>query len=43
MGVAGEMAAERAAGPGSLQVAFLDVLAALTPEELDRRARVEGV
>jgi hydroxyethylthiazole kinase len=43
MGVAGELAAERAAGPGSLQVAFLDVLAALTPEELDRRARVEGV
>lgn len=42
MGVAGELAAERAAGPGSLQVAFLDVLAALSPEELDRHARVEG-
>jgi hydroxyethylthiazole kinase len=40
MGVAGELAAERAGGPGSLQVAFLDALASLTPEELDRRARL---
>lgn len=41
IGVAGEIAAEHAAGPGSLQVALLDALAALTPEELRRRARVD--
>lgn len=42
MGVAGELAAERAAGTGSFQVAILDAFSALAPEELDRRARVEG-
>jgi hydroxyethylthiazole kinase len=43
MGVAGEMADQRAEGPGSFQVAILDAFAALTPDELDRRARVEGI
>ncbi len=31
---AGAQAAERCSGPGSFQVAFLDALAALTPEEV---------
>lgn len=39
-GVAGEAAAETAQGPGSFQPAFLDALAALTPEALDAGARV---
>ena len=42
LGVAGELAAERAAGPGSLQVEILDALASLRPEDVDRRARLEG-
>jgi hydroxyethylthiazole kinase len=42
IGVAGEIAAERAAGPGTLQVGLLDALAGLTPEELERRVRVDG-
>jgi hydroxyethylthiazole kinase len=42
LGVAGELASERVKGPGSLQVAILDALFELTPEELSRRARVEG-
>jgi hydroxyethylthiazole kinase len=41
LGVAGDVAAERASGPGSFQVALLDALASLTPEELERRARVQ--
>lgn len=39
-GVCGEQAAALAAGPGSLQVHFLDRLFALSPEELARAARV---
>ncbi len=42
-GVAGEIAAETAHGPGSFQVAFLDALHAMTPEMLDRKGRVEAV
>ena len=38
--VAGERAGARATGPGSFQVAFLDALAALTPEALDAEARI---
>ncbi len=38
--VAGEMAGEAAQGPGSFQVAFIDALHALTPEDVDRRARI---
>lgn len=41
LGVAGEIAAERAVGPGSFQVQLLDALHELTPDELERRARVE--
>jgi primosomal protein N' len=41
MGVAGEMAAERAEGPGSLQMHFLDALYRLSKEDLRRRARLE--
>ncbi len=43
LGVAGEIAAERAAGPGSLQLELLDALAALGPESLEKRLRVDGV
>jgi hydroxyethylthiazole kinase len=40
-GVAGEDAAEGARGPGSFHVGLYDALAALDPETLDGRARVE--
>ena len=39
-GLAGEVAARDAQGPGSFQPAFLDALAALTPEALDAGARI---
>lgn len=39
-GLAGEIAARRAAGPGSLQTAFIDALYALTPQELTAGAKV---
>lgn len=41
-GVAGERAAAGAAGPGSFAVAFVDALAALTPDEVSRMARVRA-
>ncbi|AXQ92807.1 hydroxyethylthiazole kinase [Cereibacter azotoformans] len=41
-GLAGEEAARRAAGPGSFQVAFLDALHAMTPDDLDRGAKLEA-
>jgi hydroxyethylthiazole kinase len=41
LGVAGELAAERSEGPGSFQVQLLDALSRLTPDQLERRARVE--
>ncbi|WP_029897441.1 hydroxyethylthiazole kinase [Desulfohalovibrio reitneri] len=41
MGVAGEMAAQSARGPGTFQAAFLDALYLMTPEELDSRLRLE--
>jgi hydroxyethylthiazole kinase len=40
MGVAGEMAAERSEGPGTLQVHFLDALYRLTERDLSRRIRI---
>ena len=40
MGIAGEMAAEGAEGPGSLQVRFLDALYRLGAEDIDRRIRL---
>jgi hydroxyethylthiazole kinase len=39
-GVAGEMAAAGAAGPGSFRVAFLDRLASVTPAEVAARLKV---
>ncbi|WP_394940342.1 hydroxyethylthiazole kinase [Psychromicrobium sp. YIM B11713] len=39
--VAAEIAAERAAGPGSFALAFLDELSALRPEDLSERARIQ--
>jgi hydroxyethylthiazole kinase len=41
MGIAGEMAAARSAGPGSFQVNFLDVLYSLTEDDIERRLRME--
>jgi hydroxyethylthiazole kinase len=40
MGVAGEMAAAGADGPGTLQVRFLDTLYRLTAEDLAQRTRL---
>ncbi|KAB2936442.1 MAG: hydroxyethylthiazole kinase [Candidatus Contendobacter sp.] len=40
-GVAGEIAAGRAAGPGSLQVALLDALYAMTQSDLAQRLKLE--
>ena len=40
-GIAGEIAAERAAGPGSLQVALLDALYAMTQGDLAQRLKLE--
>lgn len=40
-GTAGEVAARKAKGPGSFQVAFLDALHAMTGDELDAKARIE--
>ena len=39
-GVAGEIAAEQASGPGSLQVALLDALYAMEQDDLARRLRL---
>ena len=39
-GLAGEVAGASASGPGSFQVAFLDALHAITPDDLGARARV---
>jgi hydroxyethylthiazole kinase len=39
-GLAGERAAQDAAGPGSFQTAFLDALHALTPDDLRLGAKV---
>lgn len=42
MAVAGEMAGEKAAGPGTFQVYFLDALHLMTKEDLARRLKWEG-
>jgi len=39
-GLAGERAAQAASGPGSFQVAFLDALYALSPQEVTAGAKV---
>jgi len=41
MGIAGEMAAEGAEGPGSLQVRFLDALYRLERDDIEQRIRLE--
>jgi hydroxyethylthiazole kinase len=41
MGIAGEMAAARSAGPGSFQVNFLDVLHALDENDIAQRLKIE--
>ncbi|MBK8793798.1 MAG: hydroxyethylthiazole kinase [Holophaga sp.] len=41
MGIAGEIAAEMAVGPGTLQVHFLDALYRLTKAEITQRLRLE--
>lgn len=41
MGIAGEIAAEKAAGPGSLQMHFLDNLYNLSAADIERRLKVE--
>jgi hydroxyethylthiazole kinase len=42
MGIAGELAASGADGPGSLQLRFLDVLYRLSKEDIEARLRMEG-
>lgn len=41
MGIAGELGVEKAAGPGTLQVHFLDALYNLREEDIDRLLKVE--
>jgi hydroxyethylthiazole kinase len=41
MGIVGEMAAEKAVGPGSLQMHFLDNLYCLAEDDIKRRLKVE--
>jgi hydroxyethylthiazole kinase len=41
MGIAGEMAAERSAGPGTFQVNFLDTLHLIRAEDIARRLKAE--
>jgi hydroxyethylthiazole kinase len=42
MGIAGEMAAEKAEGPGTLQLRFLDALYSLTQRDIESRIRLEA-
>jgi hydroxyethylthiazole kinase len=39
--IAGELAAEKTTAPGSYQIAFLDALDALTPQDVVARAKVK--
>ncbi len=41
MGVAGELAVQQSAGPGSLQVQFLDVLYEITLDDIERMLKLE--
>ena len=41
MGIAGEIAAEKAAGPGSMQVHFLDALYQVKEKEITKRVKLE--
>lgn len=42
MGIAGELGAQKAAGPGTLQVHFLDALYLLSEEDIGRMLKVEA-
>jgi hydroxyethylthiazole kinase len=42
MGIAGELAGQKSAGPGSLQVNLLDALFNLTEENISKQLKVEG-
>lgn len=42
MGIAGEMAAQKAVGPGSLQMHFLDILYHLSENDIRERLKSEG-
>ena len=41
MGIAGEMAAAKSFGPGSLQTNFLDILYRLTEDDIAIRLKIE--
>jgi hydroxyethylthiazole kinase len=41
MGIVGEMAASQSAGPGSLQMHFLDILYRLTEDDIAKRLKIE--
>jgi hydroxyethylthiazole kinase len=43
MGIAGEIAAEKASGPGSFQMRFLDALFTLDEDDIGSRLKVESV
>jgi hydroxyethylthiazole kinase len=43
MGIAGEMAAERAAGPGSFQLNFLDALHCIQESDIAQRLKMQGL
>jgi len=40
MGIAGEIAAEKAKGPASLQVEFLDALFNMKSEDIQKRLKI---
>jgi len=41
MGIVGEMAAQKADGPGSLQMHFLDILYSLSQDDISQRLKIE--
>ena len=42
MGIAGEIAAAKSFGPGSLQTNFLDTLYRLTEDDINKHLKIEG-
>jgi len=43
MGIAGEMAAGRSAGPGSFQMNFLDILSCIQESDITQRFKIQGL
>ncbi|MBF0483128.1 MAG: hydroxyethylthiazole kinase [Candidatus Omnitrophica bacterium] len=43
MGIVGEIAVERSAGPGSFQLNFLDILFSIQKSDIDQRIKMQGV